>query len=226
MHVNCKDKSLFLHGSTFCLSHVLYPMSACPSSLLTASLLSGSHLYISTVWDPPFLTALLPPLCQITRRTNAWAVLTSYLVSFLWKARLESIFKVLFYFLSACKILVPWPGIKPWPLAVRTLGPDHWTVREFLGIDIFIHVFIDIFKLDNSITLVYLKSVYSNLPTWYSSVGKETACNAGDPVSIPGSGRSPGEGKGNPLQYSCLENPMDRGVWEATVHGVTRVGHS
>ena len=56
-----------------------------------------------------------------------------------------------------------------------------------------------------------------------SSVGKESACNAGDPVSIPGSGRSPGEGNGNPLQYSCLENSMDRGVWKATVQGVARV---
>ena len=44
----------------------------------------------------------------------------------------------------------------------------------------------------------------------------------GDPGSIPGSGRSPGEGNGNPLKYSCLENPMDRGAWQATVHGVTK----
>ena len=51
------------------------------------------------------------------------------------------------------------------------------------------------------------------------------ACNAGDPGSIPGSGKSSREGNGNPLQYSCLENPMDRGVWQATVHGVARVGH-
>ena len=58
-----------------------------------------------------------------------------------------------------------------------------------------------------------------------SSVGKESTCNAGDPGSIPRSGRSPGEGNGNPLQYSCLENPMDRGAWWATVHGVTRVRH-
>ena len=51
------------------------------------------------------------------------------------------------------------------------------------------------------------------------SVGKESACNAGDLGSISGSGRSPGEGKGNPLQCSCLENPMDRGAWRATVCG-------
>ena len=57
------------------------------------------------------------------------------------------------------------------------------------------------------------------------SVGKESACNAGDWGSSPGLGRFPGEGNGNPLQYSCLENPMDRGAWLATVHEATRVGH-
>ena len=51
---------------------------------------------------------------------------------------------------------------------------------------------------------------------------KVSACNAGDLGSIPGSGRSPGEGNGNPLQYSCLENPMDGGAWWATVHGVAK----
>ena len=50
----------------------------------------------------------------------------------------------------------------------------------------------------------------------------EPACNAGDPGLIPGSGRSPGEGNGDPLQYPCLGNPMDRGTWQATVHGVTK----
>ena len=58
-----------------------------------------------------------------------------------------------------------------------------------------------------------------------SSVGKQSACNAGDLGLIPGLGRSPGEGNCNPLQYSCLENPMDRGARQATVHGVPRVGH-
>ena len=57
------------------------------------------------------------------------------------------------------------------------------------------------------------------------SDGKASAYSAGDPGLIPGSGRSPGEGNGNPLQYSCLENPMDRGAWRATVHGVARVRH-
>ena len=50
----------------------------------------------------------------------------------------------------------------------------------------------------------------------------ESACNVGDPGLIPWSGRSPGEGNGNPLQYSCLENPMDGGTWQATVHGVSK----
>ena len=50
------------------------------------------------------------------------------------------------------------------------------------------------------------------------SDGKESACNAGDPGSVPGLARSSGEVNGNPLQYSCLENPMDRGAWWATIH--------
>ena len=54
-----------------------------------------------------------------------------------------------------------------------------------------------------------------------SSYSKESACNAWGPGSIPGSGRSPGEENGTPLQYSCLENPMDREAWRATVHGVS-----
>ena len=52
------------------------------------------------------------------------------------------------------------------------------------------------------------------------SAGKEPACNAGDPGLIPGLGRSPGEGNENPLQYSCLENPMDRGAWQVQSMGL------
>ena len=61
-------------------------------------------------------------------------------------------------------------------------------------------------------------SVVKNLPT--------NAGDAGDVSLIPGLGRSPGGGNGSPLQYSCLENPMDGGAWRATVRGVTRVGHN
>ena len=56
---------------------------------------------------------------------------------------------------------------------------------------------------------------------WWLS-DKESACQAGDAGSIPGLGRSPGEGNGNLLQYSCLGNAMDRGAWRATVHGVAK----
>ena len=54
------------------------------------------------------------------------------------------------------------------------------------------------------------------------SGGKVSVYNVGDLGLIPGSGRSPAEGNGNPLQYYCLENPMDRGAWYATIHGVTK----
>ena len=63
-------------------------------------------------------------------------------------------------------------------------------------------------------------SCYMGFPG--GSKGKESACSAGDPGSILGLGRSPGEGNGNPLQYPCLENLMDRGTWWAAVHGVTK----
>ena len=58
-----------------------------------------------------------------------------------------------------------------------------------------------------------------------SSVGKESPYSAGDPGSIPGLGRSPGEGNGNPLQYPCLRNPMETAAWWATVLGVAKVRH-
>ena len=60
------------------------------------------------------------------------------------------------------------------------------------------------------------ESVHDTLATNGGSAGEESACNPGDLGLIPGLGRSPGEGKGYPLQYSCLENPMERGAWRAT----------
>ena len=63
-------------------------------------------------------------------------------------------------------------------------------------------------------------SILLGLPC--SSNGKEPACDAGDQGSVPGLGSSSGEGNGNPLQYSCLENPIDREAWRATVHGVAK----
>ena len=61
---------------------------------------------------------------------------------------------------------------------------------------------------------------FTGLSCWFG--GKESTCNAGDPSLIPESGRSPGEGNGNPLQYSCLINAMDKIAWWATVHGVAK----
>ena len=71
--------------------------------------------------------------------------------------------------------------------------------------------------------------MYMNGASQVVLVVKNPFASAGDmrdSGSIPGSGRSPGGGNGNPLQYSCLENPMDRGNWQATVHGIARVGHN
>ena len=71
-----------------------------------------------------------------------------------------------------------------------------------------------------------LPSVSLGLP--HGSAGEKSACNAGDARglgSIPGLGRPPGGGNGSPCQYSHLENPMDRGAWQSTVHGITRVRH-
>ena len=71
-----------------------------------------------------------------------------------------------------------------------------------------------------SVSVYLFVYVYMGLPQWLND--KESACHAGDGGSIPGSGRSPGGGYGNPLQYSCLENLMNRGTWQAVVHRVTK----
>ena len=71
--------------------------------------------------------------------------------------------------------------------------------------------------------LIFYLSIYIR-GFLHSSVGKESACNAGNPVSITGLGRSPREENGYPIPYSCLENSMDRGAWWAAVHGIIRVG--
>ena len=68
-------------------------------------------------------------------------------------------------------------------------------------------------------TYIYIY-IYTHFP--HSLVGKESVCNAGDPGLIPGSGRFPGEGNGNPPQYSCLGNLIDRGAWQVIAHGVTK----
>ena len=81
------------------------------------------------------------------------------------------------------------------------------------------------FPVDGVILWAIMRSFYISLALTSfpgGSEGKASACNAGDLGSIPGSGRSPGGGNGNPLQYSCRENPMDRGAWWATVHRIPK----
>ena len=84
-----------------------------------------------------------------------------------------------------------------------------------------IHLSFTIMSFTGFSTIIII-STSQTLGSSGGSDGKESACNAGDLSSIPGLGRSPGEGNGNPLQYSCLENPKDRGAWRATVHRVTK----
>ena len=83
----------------------------------------------------------------------------------------------------------------------------------------------------NGYSIYSLKEQADYFPKWLDnfirsfpgcSDSKESACNAGDPSLIPGSGRSPGGGHGNPLQYSCLENLRDKGAWGTTVHSVAK----
>ena len=75
-------------------------------------------------------------------------------------------------------------------------------------------------SLKKSFKRVHIISTDLGFPC--SSVGKESACSAGDPGLISGSGKYPVEGNGNPLQYSCLDNPMDKGAWWTTVHRVAK----
>ena len=89
-----------------------------------------------------------------------------------------------------------------------------------IGIDIYTVLILCIKQITNETLVVFLvvRSV-KNPPS-----KEQTTCNAGDPDLTPESGRSPGEENGNLFQYSCMGNPMDRGVWWAIVHGVAKVG--
>ena len=89
------------------------------------------------------------------------------------------------------------------------------------------YVYCFVFRLGRSLYRYIITCGTSLVDQWLriclgSSAGKESACNAGDLSLIPGLGRSPGEGKGYPFQYSCLENSMARGAWKATIHGVAK----
>ena len=109
-----------------------------------------------------------------------------------------------------------------------TIFKNNWTIWWSFTFIYFVSLFLFhnqcfppyvCFPISPSFFFYVLAQVFG-LPWWLS--GKETTCNVGNEDSIPWLGISPGEGNGNPLQYSCLENPMDRGAWWATVHGITK----
>ena len=100
----------------------------------------------------------------------------------------------------------------------------YLALNELLNDELFSSAFICLIEnhleSKNITFLCYCSSVFPGGPS-----SRESTCNAGDLGSIPGWGGSPGEGKGKPLQCSCLEDSMDRGAWRATVHGLERVRH-
>ena len=111
---------------------------------------------------------------------------------------------------TSCSSPLPTGLTAAWLLETRA-GPSSWASgAELTGQP----------KCPLGAFLFFLINAYISRGFPSDSDGKESTCNAGDQGSNPGSERSPGEGNGNPLQYSCLENPMDRGAWRATVHGV------
>ena len=114
---------------------------------------------------------------------------------------------VIFHYKSPLSIFLlvgTWVACISWLLLsmlLRTLGCRHPFELMFL---FYLDLYPGVELLDHMVILGFPGG----------SNGKESACNAGDPGSIPGSGRSPGEGNGNPFQYSCLESSMDRGAWQ------------
>ena len=131
---------------------------------------------------------------------------------------------------TACRIWGPRPGIEPVPPALEAQNPSHWTTREvpihthfqrLLGLQLREWFSLNSFDLESSSDKVDRGGVGEfGASSLFGSDSKESACSVEDLGLIPGLGRSPGEENGNPLQYCCLENPMDRGVW--IVHGVIK----
>ena len=97
---------------------------------------------------------------------------------------------------------------------------NHWTCKEVPRSFVINAAWDSLCEYATIISCFAVCGVWVGLPG--GSDRKQSACNQGDTGSTPGSGRSPGEGKGYPLQYSCLENPVDRGAWQASVHRVAK----
>ena len=115
-----------------------------------------------------------------------------------------------------CSFFFSWKSMWTW-FVPSAKNPDRWGLYYYTQ---FMAEILD-WDYEVSVSVCLFVYVYMGLPQWLS--GKESTCHAGDGGSIPGSGRSPGGGYGNPLQYSCLGNPMDREAWWATVHGLIQI---
>ena len=138
---------------------------------------------------------------------------------------LRSIFPSIRVFSNEVALRIRWPKYWSFNFSI-SLSNESSRLISF-GIDCFdlLAVLVTLKSLlqyHSSKLSVLQCSVFFMAHLLHGSDGKEFACNAGDLVSIPGLGRSPGEGNGYPLQYSCLKNSMNRGAWQATVHGVTK----
>ena len=112
--------------------------------------------------------------------------------------------------------------VKTWK-QTKSPSTDYWLKKWYKCAYICVYIYMSVCVCVCVCIHTYIYKGYFGLPQWPSST--ESTCNAraaGDSGSHPGWGRSPGGGRGNPLQYSCLENPMDRGAWQATIHSITK----
>ena len=125
-----------------------------------------------------------------------------------------------FFYISQVSILSGHP-MKP-PAHISLSESASWELCSSDAYKWKTHTYIYIHIPRTYIHLFIYMYIYSRVASLVVQRVKKLPVNAGDPGSIPGSGRSPRKGNGNPFQYSCLENPMDRGAWQAIVHGVTK----
>ena len=155
----------------------------------------------------------------------------------MWVIFIKSLFNLLhycFYFMfwfsgpKACGIIAPQPEMEPPPPALEGEGLTTGLPGKAYPSPL-LHSLIYLFQKRRQASSSKALAAhctwleFNNRTLWSfpgGSDGKESACDAGEPYSTPGSGRSPGQGNGNPIRDFCLKNPMDRGAWRATVHRV------
>ena len=165
-----------------------------PGSLISPALAAAakSLQLCLTLCSPPGST--VPGILQA--RTLEWVSL-SFSNAWKWKVKVKSLIHVRL-------LAIPWTAAYQVPPSMGFSRQQYWS------------------RVPLPSPLLRVMEDKCMLGFHGCSDGKESACNAGDSGSISGSGRSLGEGNGNPLQYSCLENSMDRGAWQAPVHGITK----